>query len=293
MKSKRNNGTTGVKRRTSSRLAKSTSSLPELEDRYIHENLTVGEFRRAIKNNPNDICNDFEIKYAVEVLQFVSLHHSIERSRIARKILSDVGLSAFIPNNATKRRSENSIWRWLKEDYINLFIQIDKISSCVRRTWHLYDDVKESVRRIINEIYGFVPSSQLVQKITRGERGSSYTNLALSIFSEVSGVVAYYNLHKFYYNKNTVQRRVEFDTPKPGIEISRLTIRKPPQTTIALEQLVRDNRHVIQVYNESFRYFQFGHSIALFPFLCDYTTRMNYLKDPVQVSELEQPLLKK
>ena len=243
---------------------------------YIHENITVSEFLDSVKKDPYSIYTNFEVKYAIQVLQYKSIHEDQSGSKISRELLREAGLIAFIPKGASNPKSPNPIWRYWKKHETELFDEIYNIERKVRSIGHKYDD--DAIKEIIKEIYGKNPSQSLINRIKEGERSSSAINLTLSIFS-IQENIAYYTLHKFYFKTETVKRRKQYleyiNKGKRGVETSKLE--KHPIEVINVNELRTEKKLGIYAYQEAYGWFKICHSYG-FPFLCDEEERRNYFK---------------
>lgn len=245
---------------------------------YIHENIKVSEFLESVINDPYSIYTNFEVKYAIEVLQFKSIHEDQSSSKISRDLLREAGLIAFIPKGASNPKSPNPIWRYWKKHEKSLFYAIYLIERRVRSIGHKYDD--DAIKEIIKEIYGKNPSQSLINRIKEGERSSSAINLALSIFS-IQEYIKYYPLHKFYFKPETVKRRKQYfeyiNKNKRGVETSKLD--KHPIEAINVNELRTEKELGIYAYQQAYGWFKISHSLHTFPFLCDEEECHNYLKN--------------
>ncbi len=263
---------------------KSKENIIEIHrNHYIHENIKVSEFLDSVKKDPYSIYTNFEVKYAIQVLQYKSIHEDQSSSKISRELLREAGLIAFIPKGASNPKSPNPIWRYWKKHETELFDEIYNIERKVRSIWHKYDktQIDDAIKEIIKEIYGKNPSQSLINRIKEGERSSSAINLTLSIFS-IQEYIKYYPLHKFYFKTETVKRRKQYfeyiNKNKRGVEISKLETQERLKE-IKLDKLRTDRKLGIYVYQVAYSWFVFGRSLHTFPFLCDEEERYNYLKN--------------
>jgi len=246
---------------------------------YIHENIKVSEFLDSVKKDPYSIYTNFEVKYAIQVLQYKSIHEDQSSSKISRELLREAGLIAFIPKGASNPKSPNPIWRYWKKHEKSLFDAIYLIERKVTSIGHKYDD--DAIKEIIKEIYGKNPSQSLINRIKKGERDSCAINLTLSIFS-IQENVNYFPLHKFYFKTETVKRRKQYfeyiNKNKRGVETSKLETQERLKE-IKLDKLRTEKELGIYVYQVAYSWFVFGRSLHTFPFLCDEEERHNYLKN--------------
>lgn len=240
-------------------------------DRYIHANITVSEFFELVKHNPYSIMNNFEVRYAIEVLQHEAVNGSPRTSKIARELLREIGLKAFIPKGAGHPKSPNAAMRYLKKYRFKLYDEIDKTEKSVRLIWHKHpsDQVGNAVREIVGELYKFSPKESDIKEIVKGERSAHATNLALSIEAWAFGI-SYSSLHKFYYNSETVAERRKYfeqkdDKRKRSVEASELKIKRLPRQPT---NIFHDHESAISIYDYAYGAYKIRHSF-LFPFLCN------------------------
>lgn len=248
---------------------------------YIHENIKVSEFLDSVINDPDSICTNFEVKCAIQVLQYKSIHEDQSSSKISRELLREAGLIAFIPKGASNPKSPNPIWRYWKKHEKSLFDAIYLIERKVMIIWHKYDktQIDDAIKEIIESVYEKIPSKSLINRIKKGERSSSAINLALSIFS-IQEYIKYYPLHKFYFKTETVKRRQQYfeyiNKSKRGVEISKLE--KHPIDAINVNKLRTEKELGIYAYQQAYGWFKISRSFFSFPFLCDEEERRNYAK---------------
>ena len=253
---------------------------------YIHENIKVSEFLDSVINDPDSICTNFEVKCAIQVLQYKSIHEDQSSSKISRDLLREAGLIAFIPKGASNPKSPNLIWRYWKKHEKSLFYAIYLIERKVMSIWHKYDEtqIDDAIKEIIKEIYGNNPSQSLINRIKKnerdtGERDSCAINLTLSIFS-IKENISYFPVRKFYFKTETVKRRKQYfeyiNKSKRGVETSKLE-RQEQLKEIKLDKLRTDRKLGIYAYQEAYSWFVLGRSLHTFPFLCDEEKRLEYL----------------
>ena len=115
----------------------------------IHRLITVGEFKRRVKKDADNIFLDFDVKYALQRLQAISRGNSDAAQRLAAEtILKDVGLSAFIPTGS------RGALKAFRESPALFFAMLGLIETRLRDIIGNGPRTQESIRKAANTILG-------------------------------------------------------------------------------------------------------------------------------------------
>jgi hypothetical protein len=192
----------------------------------INNSLPIWIFLRRIKEDPFCIFTGPEMKKAIEILHASCSSES--STKRAKEILQEAGLSAFIPKEARKRRSNTPQMRYWKNHRDELVEAINAIKSeikpLLKRYYKMHSEGLEKKREAIRRVFEYliqkygVPSlfvenyyrgknysktlslpDEILKRLTEGERSSNVTNLAVSFFAHMEGV-SFSALKKLYFS---------------------------------------------------------------------------------------------
>lgn len=174
-------------------------------------------FLQRIKDYPWAICTDPKIKKEVKILQVLYRSNSRGIAKIAGDSLRKAGLSAFIPKEATKRKTETTEMRYIKNNR-DAFVEIIKtieseikhlLKSYYKRHSEGLEEKKKDIRRAFEHIIRkhrlqdfidpnyhtdknyrkkFSLSDAVLKELTKGELDSSSLNMAISLVAFIMGV---------------------------------------------------------------------------------------------------------
>lgn len=161
-------------------MAKSTRNKLNLKE-PIHHLITIGEFSERIKRKPDSIFEDFDVKYAIEVLQRNCLSNN---SGNAKCILEKADLKAYIPRSSRGRLKK------YKDYPERLYREVETYREKLEKELPKRGKTLRQVKEVIERYTGHKPKI-LVSKFT-------LRDMAMYIVAVKSGV-GYGTLRNFYY----------------------------------------------------------------------------------------------
>lgn len=129
----------------------------------IHYRITVDEFLRRIKEDPMSVYSDYDVRYAIEKLRSLCQNGRKDDLILAKRILNEAGLSAFIPKQAQERMTENENLRMMQAHPFQFFQKVEeikkKIQPFLQKRYTLYEldkkeeDIKKPISLLTAKIY--------------------------------------------------------------------------------------------------------------------------------------------
>jgi len=237
--------------------------------RKLSPDMTVEEFIKRVKESPWEIYK-FDMRYVIEQLRDISLRGTQNKSKIAREILKKAGLQAFIPKEASKRKTKNAqLKSW--ENLPFIFIQdVEHVKDSMRPYWKRLSKKISRNDRNRNCIQASLKSgkkvtNRMIRKLTSGERDKDLTHLALSVLSE-SYKINFEQLKKTYYqnlyytDQTTKQKKSYLELLKPsskrnGVNFEKLKANLSPPFGLTLDNFYdllnkRDSKNPKTTYPE-------------------------------------------
>lgn len=250
--------------------------------RYIHFDISIEDFISKVKNSPFKIY-EFDIRYAIEILQQKSIIGTQEESRVAREVLRHVGLQAFLSKESGKLKTDNKIWAYWKNNPEQLFHYIQQREIKMRPIWIKHDTSTrkgkdKAITEMIEVLYSGIPSKELLARLAKDQRDNHLTNVALSFFAEEQDI-SFYVVRKFYFDsKKETQKMINQklqDKPKTknGFDVKNLEI-KNQKTKYTLEDLWKDPKDGMIFYQEAYNIYV-SSFILFLPFLASKSQRDN------------------
>ena len=184
-------------------ISRSTLNWNKIYQQKINSDMTVEQFISRIKNDPWEIYK-FDIRYVIEKLREESIRGTQVSSKNAREILKKAGLQAFIPKEASKRKTHNPKLKSWENNPFLLIQEIEHINGIMRPYWKrlskniLRDDRNRNcIQALLNQ--GEELTEDMLYKITEGERDKDLTHLAISVLA-VLHKINFEKLKKTYYS---------------------------------------------------------------------------------------------
>ncbi len=266
-------------------MSKKKFDLSPYLDCYIHVAISYSEFLEKVKKTPFKIV-DFDIQYAIEVLHSRSIRGTQAESKIAREILTQSGLSAFITKQASVRKTENPRWARWQQNPRGLIELIMDIVKDIQPIWDKNETdttkgKKKTVSKILEHILEDKPSDKLIKDISQFKQSSFLTNLVISVLAETEGL-SYSVLYKFYFDthkdlKKLIELERQNKLPKrKGVEINKLRI-KDKKVTFRIKELWDNPEEGVVFYREAYEIYKCCIWTTL-PFLATKTERDKLLK---------------
>ena len=119
---------------------------PKLNKHPIHRLITVEEFLKRVKKDPNSIYEDFDVKYAIEKLSNAYLPDNSEWKNKAKQILQKAGLKAYIPKDSKSKLKK------YKHNPTRLIQEVDTLSCILNESLPKRGRKPEEIEKAIREL---------------------------------------------------------------------------------------------------------------------------------------------
>jgi len=172
---------------------------------YIYPKITKDEFIQRVKKEPFSIYSNIRVKRAVYVLDYCCLSVNSDRSNLAKDILIQAGLKAFIPKIARGRKSSNPTLRKLssRKRYFEILKYKEEISIFLagRYPRDLQYKKEEDIKKAFKHIFNKDPSIDELQFLRKGDNNKNKAAIAIGFFCIAYDIKDHYEAVKGdYYN---------------------------------------------------------------------------------------------
>lgn len=186
----------------------------------IHRLITVGEFLSHVKGSAWAIFYNYDVRRAVEILQRLCRDGKPREVRGAKGVLTEAGLSAFIPKEALHRQTAYSIRYWKKNSWTMKGLiddYKDALQPFFSKKRYTKTEKTEIMKRCFIHFFGKNRLEKEFNELIKGERSKDLRHIAISFFAFEHGLLDDFESLKKIYYKTCRERK-----NRKGVKISEL-----------------------------------------------------------------------